>query len=312
MAENFAETMIDKLCEGEDSDSANFDNLGDYWNHKVQKFKEGLSSDDRELSNAMQCVFNHLRLEEMAYNGCDRLEQIDIESYVVDEEIPGNRYFNPIAGYSRIVDALYEDIPKGVVLTNHRVCKVVHKTLENQLKVYCENGDSFNANIVVVTTSVNVLKSMLSTAKFFEPPLPNEKTEVLEKVKLSNVVKLFFKFKQPFPKENVKYMHFFPSNECMKTSKLSWIYNLERIGKSDWWLSWIVGELITEFHNYESKELFAMELLKHLKAHYPEFPSDLEIDVDSIITHDWSNDPNFRGGYSYFETGGNINSHLGN
>ena len=138
-----------------------------------------------------------------------------------------------------------------------------------------------------------------------QTPLEPELTEE-EKVKLSNIVKIYFKFKDPFPKKDVSLMHFCPTNETMRKSAFGWIYEIERIAKSDWWMLWVVGDLIEVFQKSDTAENFLLDVLQNIKRQYPKFPQEAEIDTDKVLTYDWGSDPCYQGGYSYFETGGNI------
>ncbi|XP_066927512.1 peroxisomal N(1)-acetyl-spermine/spermidine oxidase-like [Clytia hemisphaerica] len=301
-ATTFRETMMERLVEGQDAEAKHFNNVGEFWESKINTFK---SSQPIEEVNALECVFNNLAIEECSYNGCERLEQLDLQTFVVYDELPGNRSFKPVTGYSKVIEALNDELENDVVKLQHRVCNVV-KNMRNRYEVVCENGARFEADIVVVTVSVNVLKSILQNENFFKPPLPVQKTKALEKIKLSNVVKIYFKFKDPFPKKETNLMLFCPTGGTMRESAFGWIHEIERIGDSNWWMLWVVGELIETLKKSDSIQTFLLDVLRNIKNQYPEFPQQVKIDTNNVLTYDWASDPYYQGGYSYFETGGRI------
>uniref|UniRef100_A0A8C2EPB6 Zgc:66484 n=1 Tax=Cyprinus carpio TaxID=7962 RepID=A0A8C2EPB6_CYPCA len=85
------------------------------------------------------------------------------------------------AGYQAILDVLLKDLPSGTIQCNAPVKSIRWDLVkkghcEDQrypVQVVCENGQSFEADHVIVTVSLGVLKDKAST--MFEPPLPQTK-----------------------------------------------------------------------------------------------------------------------------------------
>eukprot|EP01126_Amoeba_proteus_P046000 TRINITY_DN5179_c0_g1_i1.p1 TRINITY_DN5179_c0_g1~~TRINITY_DN5179_c0_g1_i1.p1 ORF type:complete len:386 (+),score=71.68 TRINITY_DN5179_c0_g1_i1:258-1415(+) len=100
--------------------------------------------------------------------------------------------------YSRLTHNMLSDVmeilAKGLKIKYQwPVVKVVDK--KGYVEVYNKNRQLLKAKRVIITSSVNVLKSGVIE---FIPPLPPKKIEVLKKVEMANLVKGHFLFDEPF------------------------------------------------------------------------------------------------------------------
>ncbi|XP_053352409.1 spermine oxidase-like [Clarias gariepinus] len=110
-------------------------------------------------------------------------------------------------GYQAILDIILKDIPSGTVLTNTAV-KSIHWDLETNshgkegkehnhpVRVICENDLTIDADHVIVTVSLGVLKQQART--MFEPALPKPKLGAIERLGFGTVDKIFLCFSQRF------------------------------------------------------------------------------------------------------------------
>ena len=277
--------------------------VGDYWNSKVDPvIIDSFEPDEGKLYLA-QCVLNHKKLSMMCNEGAPRLKNVDISSYIAFSVVPENMGFVLFEnGYKRVVAKILEDIPKGVIHKEHKVCSIHHKLDSgNRIQVSCKNGSKFLCDGVVVTVSPIVLKKMLTQDGCFSPPMPKQKLEALQSIELSNTVKLFFKFKTSYPNRKAQYIHFFPSNQSMLKSDFAYAYSVDRIGSSEWWLLWVNSNLVKALKRFKTPKEFLDNLFEYAHENYERFPNGLEVDVENIVMHDWENDSNYLGAYSRFE-----------
>lgn len=79
---------------------------------------------------------------------------------------------------------------------------VVSKLGPQQVEVTCEDGSKYQADHVIFTGSLGVLKRHHQT--LFTPPLPKRKVKAIEAMGYGTLGKIFLEFEQPFWSTNVK------------------------------------------------------------------------------------------------------------
>ncbi|XP_062862572.1 spermine oxidase-like [Trichomycterus rosablanca] len=112
-------------------------------------------------------------------------------------------FFNSlgVGGYQAILDILLKNIPTEMILTNTAVKSIEWDREQNHpVRVICENGQIFEADHVIVTVSLGVLKQQVKT--MFEPALPKPKLDAIERLGFGTVDKIFLCFSQRFWPEN--------------------------------------------------------------------------------------------------------------
>lgn len=125
-------------------------------------------------------------------------------------------YFTSLGskGYQGLLDNLMDQIPPNSVRL-HKPVRCVQweaspsstaRTSKYPIKVFCEDGEEFPADHVIVTVSLGCLKERAST--FFDPPLPEGKMEAIERLGFGTVAKLFLEFAEPFWPEDCAGMQF--------------------------------------------------------------------------------------------------------
>ena len=90
-----------------------------------------------------------------------------------------------------LLSILARDIPANSILFNSEVTKIVRDG-ENPIRVQVLDGPELEADFVVLTCSLGVLKARADT--LFEPALPERKLEAIRKVAIGSVDKIFLEF----------------------------------------------------------------------------------------------------------------------
>lgn len=105
------------------------------------------------------------------------------------------------AGYKTILDLMMQKFPDpkaalpidDKILLNKEVKRINWKTNERQLiSVHCSDGSLYEADYVIFTPSVGVLKTQHKS--LFEPRLPENKITAIENTGLGAVIKVVLEF----------------------------------------------------------------------------------------------------------------------
>ncbi|KAI4878711.1 hypothetical protein NFI96_013481 [Prochilodus magdalenae] len=117
-------------------------------------------------------------------------------------------FFNSLGpgGYQAILDILLKSMSSGVIL-NGKAVKSIQWDLEEKsqgsenkevhpVKVICENDEVFEADHVIVTVSLGVLKQKATA--MFHPSLPKSKLDAVERLGFGTVDKIFLCFNERF------------------------------------------------------------------------------------------------------------------
>ena len=286
--------------------STNTDNLGDnisVWEGLQRLFSKALSDyDDKKLVELIKSVLLYNSNLLSGSEGSPSLHELDLKAMLSYKEPEGHTHFSGFTerGYSGVVEALVEDAPDAIIKFDYMVNKVKYNR-SGVIELSCTNGETFEAQHVILTVSCNVLKAWISD-DVFTPPLPKSKIAAVRSLTLSNVYKIHFKFKTPLPKD-IRYYRFYPSADIFKNSSTltSSTFGVSRIRASDWWLLWLQsGGPYKPKHMHD--KTFVVSTLKNLSKIYPTFPGD-QIDTDDIYLSKWTSNDLFKGCWSYVKTG---------
>ena len=100
-------------------------------------------------------------------------------------------------GYSVIVEKLVDLIgDRADILTNTEVVLIDWTNDDNVVKVHCDNCRVFEADYVIVTVSLGVLKQHHKT--LFSPQLPEEKVSAVDSMAFGSISKIFLGFDEAF------------------------------------------------------------------------------------------------------------------
>lgn len=141
-------------------------------------------------------------------------------------------FFNSLGpgGYQAFIDVLLKKLPAGVIMTNTPVTNIEWaldeeeegKTPTHPVRVVCEDGRSFEADHVIVTVSLGVLKQR--AALMFCPPLPDSKMAAINRLDIGTVDKIYLCFPERFWPEDCAGIQLLwdsgPEDAAVYTSKL--------------------------------------------------------------------------------------------
>jgi monoamine oxidase len=171
-----------------------------------------------------------------------------------------------------------------------------------------DGNRSYQAKKVVVTVPLPILstESGKEGAIEFDPPLPLEKREALEKLEMGKVVRLVLRFRERF------WDSIMPLGASGKTLANMSFLLAEDEYFSTWWTTLPFREpQITGWAPFQCAERLSgkgdafvtqcglQSLSRILKVHL----SDLEKLLEGAYFHDWQQDPFSRGAYSYGRVG---------
>ena len=235
----------------------------------------------------------------------------DCKNVNVDDDfisLPGTPEVRFDKGYSfsSLFDKLVEDLPKDTFLYGR---EVVNINTENDLVlIKCRNGDQFEADHVIITVSLGVLKRrcldenlLPNECSLFTPTLPVEKQEAVRNLGFGQIGKIVLQFEQELSRQH--------NSECLMMlwlaedkndpviqQKFPWatdMFVLERIHDSYFYESWVAGSTVTEVERAtkeEIREAFSYILSKMFRCPVPKL-------VD-VYMHSWTSDSLFGGCYT--------------
>ncbi|MGI9604598.1 MAG: flavin monoamine oxidase family protein [Acidimicrobiales bacterium] len=115
-----------------------------------------------------------------------------------------------VGGFRHVVDALSAPLDNDRIFLDHEVVSVSCSSsseVPHPIRVETANGTTFEGTHVIVTVPIGVLQA---NAIAFDPPLPAEKQDVIERMGVGNVEKVALTFASPFWREKPdRAVHFF-------------------------------------------------------------------------------------------------------
>ncbi|XP_062862700.1 spermine oxidase-like [Trichomycterus rosablanca] len=227
-------------------------------------------------------------------------------------------------GYQAILDILLEDIPRENILTNVPV-KSIQWDLEDEeedededeeedypVRVICENGQIFEADHVIVTVSLGVLKRAKT---MFKPALPKPKLDAIERLGFGTVDKIFLCFSQRFWPEDCAGIQLAwdegPEDKAVYTAQLkgdewkkTWfkkISGFDTVARHPTVLcGWITGREALHMETLQDSEVkdTCVRLLRSF--------TNLSVpEVSQVLITRWGHDPEVLGSYSFVPEGVN-------
>ncbi len=174
-------------------------------------------------------------------------------------------------------------------------------TAEEVIKIKCSDNTSFDANHVILTTSLGVLKHSHKT--LFTPQLPAIKTNAIEGISIGTINKIFMEWEKPFWTDDWPGFGLLwtkKDSEELKNSPFSWIEGIVGIWRCSYQpnilCGWVYGPNARYVETLDDKKLLEgcnYVLNKFLgKTMKPTEPS-------KILTSKWFTNPHFRGSYSF-------------
>lgn len=232
-----------------------------------------------------------------------------VQEMRAEETIEGGRDFRTENGYDDLLAILRQQIKEsGVIIrTNTIVDRVEWSGRRAKVHVRDESGESsIVASSVLITVPLGVLKAKSATpgAIHFDPPLPPEKTNALDKLEMGEVIRVVLRFRerfweniQPSPDRNLGEMSFlFSQDEWFPTW---WTTMPKKYPVITGWAPFRSGRRLSgQEHVFVTHK--ACQTLARLLG------IDVEVVEKSLVDahfHDWQSDPFSRGAYSYGKVG---------
>ncbi|KAK3569016.1 hypothetical protein QTP86_021570, partial [Hemibagrus guttatus] len=219
-------------------------------------------------------------------------------------------------GYQAILDLLLNGLPSGTILNNTAVKSIQWDKDEEEdhaVQVICENDQIFDADHVIVTVSLGVLKQQART--MFEPALPKSKLDAIERLGFGTVDKIFLCFSERFWPEDCAGIQLtwdegpedkavYSSQEQEDTWKETWfkkISGFDAVARHPTVLcGWITGREALHMETLQDSEVgdTCVRLLRSFTGwHVP--------DVSQVLITKWGHDSNVYGSYTFIPKGVN-------
>lgn len=150
---------------------------------------------------------------EVIDNACDDLDQVALECYYEWCDVPDDVYhINFKEGFSSLIDKIYSQMPSGNLylqkpvksinwkrFSHFHIVDILSKNRSSDsfpVLLECEDGETFNADIVILTASVGFIKENMNT--FFKPCLPERKAVAFSNIGFGTINKIYLVYNNPF------------------------------------------------------------------------------------------------------------------
>ena len=132
-----------------------------------------------------------------SYDGCDNWFDLSFAGTVnMFTLCEGNQLvsFKKDKKYEDVIQIFKNDIPYSNVLLETPVAKIDYSS-DDVVKVITESGQAFEADVVIVTTSLGVMK--VKARDMFTPALPDDKLKAIDLIGFGTINKIFLEFAKP-------------------------------------------------------------------------------------------------------------------
>lgn len=250
-------------------------------------------------------------------------------------------------GYMSIIEFIASALPPGSIQLGRKVTKIEwqpenYRVLESEtgdfrpVKLHFSDGSVMLADHVIVTVSLGVLKARICEGSgFFDPPLPNFKTEAISRLGYGLVNKLFLQLSPTHDRESddlnkfpFLQMAFHRLDSEFRHPKIPWwmrrTASLSPIyGKSSVLLGWFAGKEALALESLDDEEIFtgvSTTISSFLSSSHHKVNSNShelsngkvssvdsfnggELKFSKVLKTQWGTDPLFLGSYSYVAVG---------
>ena len=261
--ENFADFPID---------------LGAEWIHEDKSILNYLINQPENEPNIETILYQPMNVQQVVGNTISQIPNQDMIDYYADY-ITEYKFKNT-TWYDYIDENFAQNIEQNIIY-NSKVTTVDYTG--NKVVLTTENGTEYQADKVILTVSVGVLKS---NAISFNPPLSLEKTTAIQDVEFLPGFKLFMKFSDQF----------YPDVITCETSSGEKTYYDVAYGKES--EDHVLGLLSTgtsaeEYYTLGSSDEIVISVLKELDTYYNGLASQNY--VNSYLYKDWSQQAHVQG-----------------
>jgi spermine oxidase len=223
-------------------------------------------------------------------------------------------------GYRTVLDVLTGAFPdperklpiEDKILLNKQVSKIVWNG-DSQVVVHTSDNSSYNADHVIFTPSVGVLKELKDS--LFTPSLPSSKQDAIEAIGIAGVMKIVLHFETEWWKSDDVIFSFIWREEDLLNiaaefsagpvkNGVSWVSAITVMakvpGNPNILIAWVTGDMVPDI------EQTSLSVLKdgcnYLMNKF--LGQDYNISaIDQILKTTWRSNHHFRGTYSYERAG---------
>ncbi|XP_055625294.1 spermine oxidase-like [Toxorhynchites rutilus septentrionalis] len=273
---------------------------------KVMQEEKNLDIDRELVQQFLLCYHNYQR----GYNAFDSWYNVTASGLAAYNECEGDQSLTwKGKGSKSILDLLMKNHPAqnaepipldDKIVFNEFVTNINwNKGPDNPLTVSCVDGTKYDANHVILTISLGVLKENITT--LFTPQLPIMKQNAIQGIYFGAVNKIIMEFETPFwidMGNTFSLLWDAEELEKLRGTKYAWTEGISTFYKEDRQPkllgAWMIGKEGRQSELLDDKEVIAgimFILRKFFKS------KDIEEPI-SILRSKWSTDRNFRGTYS--------------
>ncbi|XP_060781934.1 peroxisomal N(1)-acetyl-spermine/spermidine oxidase isoform X2 [Neoarius graeffei] len=195
--------LLKKCQEFYNNNRAPISSVGEFLKTEVLRISKEEWKDD-EPRKLRQAQFSTLMKLECGVNGTSTMDDVDLRSFGMYKCLPGLDCTFP-GGYDGLITHMMTELPKDIVLFNKQV-KCIHWNNDRSrssakegtcpVTVECVNGETFEADHVIVTIPLGYMKKHHNT--LLNPPFPQHKLHSIQRLGFGTNNKLFLEFEQPF------------------------------------------------------------------------------------------------------------------
>ena len=251
-------------------------------------------------------VLQHLLVSEGSIDGTDESTDVDCATYGEFEDALSSVPL--VGGFQAIAKGIASQLPSGCIHFNKEVTSIEWTQpagSASPVLVRCSDGSTYEADHVIVTTSLGVLKykcGQEAPEPLFSPPLPQEKLAAIQKLGMGRVNKLLLEFPHPLAGGKAGGINLYWRDEELGfPEKYPWASRINSLLRFDhtrnFYEVWFAGdnaETIESLQDEEIAEGIALVLEKFLKE---------PVKRPKVLQSTWCGDRLFRGSYSYNAVG---------
>lgn len=266
-----------------------------------REFEEKLIRHSGRERKLREMVLQQRLYEECMICGADSMHDIALSEVGCFEDLPGVHFVIP-PGFETIIDILKKDIPQDSVLLNTKVTRI--RWQENDgVYIESENGPTIHADCVLVTCSLGYLKAY--AARMFDPVLPHDKTDAIERIAMGTVDKVILEFDGQILPDGVFRLELIWDREGTEEEDLStaWVrkYVFFEAVSDNVLIGWLSGreaEYMEKLSEEAVGEATVEVLSKFLKKTTPVMPK-----LVRVTRSQWKSHPFMLGAYCHLRVG---------
>jgi len=282
----------------------------DLYAYLVSEYPKRLENDpdtrDILKSPYSNSLFEAFLSRQSVFEGQECCKGLTIKNDYIDLAGDPSVRFNNGYSYGSLASKLVEDLPKDAVLYGREVVSI--NTESDPIIIKCGNGDQFEADHVIVTVPLGVLKRrcldenlLPNECSLFTPTLPVEKQNAIQRMGFGHIGKVWLQFN-----EEISSKHKFESlmmfwlpedkDDPIIKEKFPWATNLhvlDRATNTNLYETWIHGSTVACVESASKEEI--KEGVSYILEKFLKHPVPKPVDVHM---HKWSSDPLFGGCYT--------------